>query len=993
MQYLDQISRNKLPKAHNAERVALGQKLWTEQTKRLEDSELKSFAEALPSLESGKALMDAVFSNSPFLTHALTSDIGSFSSVLNHGPTKVLSELLEGLKQDLPKSASITELSKALRVAKRHIAILTAIADLAEFWSDSEVVEALSDFADAALSAAISYLLRAAHLRDELELPNPDTPEIDCGYVILAMGKLGAGELNYSSDIDLIVLFDRDKVDYRHHRGPQEGYVRITQELVRLLQDRTKDGYVFRTDLRLRPDPSATPLAMSLQAAMVYYESLGKNWERAAMIKARPCAGDLALGKAFLRELRPFIWRKHLDFAAIQEIHSIKRQINAHKGSDAIAVLGHNVKLGRGGIREIEFFAQTQQMIWGGRDVRLRSDKTVETLQDLVETGHLEQAAADQLTKAYWFLRRVEHRLQMVEDQQTHSLPEDDEGLAEIAAFMGYDDCQVFRERLLEHLRCVEGHYAELFEDDSAPKSDVSFIATDGDPSAQVLKTLEDFGFSDGAKVVHLIHSWQSGRYRATRSTRAQRILGEILPSLLKALGKTAQPDFALTKFDSFLAGLPAGVQLFSMLNANPTLLDLIAEIMGGAPVLADQLSRNSGLLDAVLTPGFFDPAPGRQDLEEDLTAVLNQARDFQDTLDLSRRWANDHRFQIGVHILRHTGDAQETGQSLSNVADAILRGLYRPVLEELAVRHGRLNGPDMVVIAMGRLGAQEMTVSSDLDLLCLYDPPTDGAASDGARPLDPEVYYVRFTQRLINALTAPTGEGRLYEVDMRLRPSGSAGPVATTLAGFVKYQENDAWTWEQMALTRARVVAGDAALAERFEQAARQILCQPRDPEKLLRDVADMRERIERERPAKSLWDCKHRRGGLVDIEFLAQYLQLRHASDAPDVLSPSSQKSFAACRDAGILAEREASDLIATHNLLREIQGLLRLTTGDAFDEETAPDDLKIALCRATAFESFQQAKEALIAQTSACYEIYREIIERPYAALGPRGADSKE
>lgn len=984
MQYLDQLSKDKLPKALNAERVALGHQLWTEQTERLDDPDLKHFAKALPARETGRALLDAVFSNSPFLTHAATSDIGTLASVLKHGPTKVLGELLQGLKKDLPESTSIAELSKALRLAKQRIAILTAVADLAQFWNDKEVVEALSAFADAALSRAVGYLLRAAHLRGEIVLPDPERPEKDCGYVILAMGKLGAGELNYSSDIDLIVLFDREKVDYRHHRGAQEGYVRITGDLVQLLQERTRDGYVFRTDLRLRPDPSATPLAISVQAAMVYYESLGKNWERAAMIKARPCAGDLALGESFLRELHPFIWRKNLDFAAIQEIHTIKRQINAHKGSDAIAVLGHNVKLGRGGIREIEFFAQTQQMIWGGRDIRLRNAKTMATLQDLVETGHLMQCAADQLTEAYWFLRRVEHRLQMVDDQQTQSLPGNEESLGGIAAFMGFEDSQAFKDALLTHLRCVEGHYAKLFEDETTPKSDVSFIATDGDPSAEVLAILEGFGFSDGTKVVHLIHSWQSGRYRATRSTRAQRILGEILPSLLKALGETAQPDFALAKFDSFLAGLPAGVQLFSMLHANPALLGLIAEIMGGAPVLADQLSRNSSLLDCVLTPGFFDPVPAQQELEADLAAVLNQARDFQDVLDLSRRWANDLRFQVGVNILRHTADTRETGASLSDVADTILRGLYPHVLDELAARHGRLDGPNMVVIAMGRLGAREMTISSDLDLLCLYDPPAGGKESDGARPLDPGVYYVRFTQRLINALTAPTGEGRLYEVDMRLRPSGNAGPVATTLAGFVKYQESSAWTWEQMALTRARVIAGDPDLAARFETATRQILCQRRDPAKLLRDVAEMRERIERERPAKSLWDTKHRRGGLVDIEFLAQYLQLKHAAETADILSPSSCESFAECRKAGILADEDAERLIATHTALREIQGLLRLTTGEAFEEETASDDLKIALCRATGFESFNQVKAALSEQTDACNEIYQRIVGQPYRQL---------
>ncbi|WP_282606278.1 bifunctional [glutamine synthetase] adenylyltransferase/[glutamine synthetase]-adenylyl-L-tyrosine phosphorylase [Pelagibius sp. Alg239-R121] len=984
MQYLDQISKNQLPKPRNAERVALGQNLWTEQVERLEDPALKSLAEALPASDSGKPLLDAVFANSPFLTHALTSDIGTFFSVLTHGPSKVLSELLDGLKNDLSTTATLASLSEGLRVSRRRMALVTALADLCGFWNDKEVVEALSDFADASLSAAIGHLLRAAHQRGELQLPNPDEPEKDCGYVVLAMGKLGAGELNYSSDIDLVVLFDRDKVDYLHHRGPQEGYVRLTQELVRLLQDRTKDGYVFRTDLRLRPDPSATPLAISLQAALTYYESLGKNWERAAMIKARPCAGDLALGEMFLRELHPFVWRKHLDFAAIQEIHGIKRQINAHKGSDAIALLGHNVKLGRGGIREIEFFAQTQQMIWGGRDVRLRNAKTVATLKDLVETGHLDQEASEQLTTAYWFLRRVEHRLQMVDDQQTHNLPKDEEGLAEIGAFMGYDDSQAFRDDLLKQLRCVEEHYARLFEDDTAQKSDVSLIVTEGEPSEAVLETLENMGFSDGSKVFHLIRGWQHGRYRATRSPRAQRILGELLPSLLRALGETAQPDFALTKFDSFLGGLPAGVQLFSMLSANPTLLGLIAEIMGGAPVLADRLSQNSGLLDAVLTPGFFDPAPDVEVLEADLKATLGRARDFEDVLDLSRRWANDHRFQIGVHILRHTGDAQETGESLSNVADAIVRGLYHPVLEELAVRHGRLNGPDMAVISMGRLGAQEMTVSSDLDLLCLYDPPPDGTESDGARPLDPGVYFVRFTQRLINALTAPTGEGRLYEVDMRLRPSGNAGPVASSLSGFVKYQESSAWTWEHMALTRARVIIGDSALKGRFETAVRKILCQKRDPVKLLCDVAEMRERIERERRAKSPWDSKHFRGGLVDIEFLVQYLQLRHAADFPEILSPSSQTSFAKCSEAGILSAKDAGQLIATHRLLREIQGLLRLTVGDSFEEETASDDLKIALCRATGFEDFQSLKKAMIEQTDACYEIYQEIIGRPYAKL---------
>jgi glutamate-ammonia-ligase adenylyltransferase len=645
------------------------------------------------------------------------------------------------------------------------------------------------------------------------------------------------------------------------------------------------------------------PIAISVIAAETYYESLGQNWERAAMIKARPVAGDLSAGRRFIADLRPYIWRKHLDFLAIQDIHSIKRQINAHRGGAEIDAAGHNIKLGRGGIREIEFFVQTQQLIWGGREPRLRQPRTIDALHALAAAGHIDQRAADDLENAYRFLRRLEHRLQMVDDQQTHSLPADEAGFAQIATFLGYDGGGALRDALLHQLRTVANHYASLFEEAAPLSGPGNLVFTGGEPEPDTVATLQSMGFTDGGRVFNVVSGWHRGRYAATRGRRSREILTELMPTLLEHLAKTANPDSALARFDEFLRGLPAGVQLFSLLFANPRLLDLLADIMGGAPALAQHLSGNPRLLDAVLSPGFFDRVPDRVSLEGELREILAPARDFQDMLDISRRWTNDRKFQVGVHILRDTGAQEETGRALTDLADTVIRGLYGPVVDELAHRHGRVPGPGMAILGMGKLGSREMTVSSDLDLIFVYKIPEGVEASDGVKPLAPSHYFARLAQRFINALTAPTADGRLYEIDMRLRPSGKSGPIATSLEGFRRYQENEAWTWEHMALTRARVVAGDAAFADRVQLAVRQILRAPRDPDKLVVDVAEMRERIEREHRAETMWDVKYLRGGLVDLEFLAQYLQLRHARRHPEVLAGGTAEVLESLARAGLI------------------------------------------------------------------------------------------
>ena len=536
----------------------------------------------------------------------------------------------------------------ALRRAKRRVALTTAVADLTGEWNLATVTTTLSEYAELALSLTTTHVLECAAEAGDISLNDSTNPEHKSGYIVLAMGKLGARELNYSSDIDLVVLYDPEITSAAKPETLPDTFVRATRQLVRIMDERTADGYVFRTDLRLRPDPGATPIAMSTHAAEAYYESVGQNWERAAFIKARPIAGDRAAGEEFLKYLRPFIWRKHLDFAAIEDIHSIKRQITAHRGGGKATIgrehlPGRNLKLGRGGIREIEFFAQTQQLIWGGRIPALRERETCKTLSQLANFDQISQETVENMIAAYEYLRRMEHRLQMVDDNQTHTLPKGDAAFSAFAAFMGYESADGMRNDLLHHLRCVERDYERLFE--SAPDlgGPGSLVFTGSDPDPDTVTTLEDMGFTDGASISFAVRGWHHGRYRAMRSARARELLTELMPRLLAALARTTNPDAAFAKFDEFLAGLPTGVQLFSLFYANPALLDLVAEIMGSAPRLASRLSHQPILLDSVLSSDFFEPLDADGDLADDLERMLDQATDFQDVLDFTRRWVSGH--------------------------------------------------------------------------------------------------------------------------------------------------------------------------------------------------------------------------------------------------------------------------------------------------------------------------------------------------------------
>ncbi|WP_042443799.1 bifunctional [glutamine synthetase] adenylyltransferase/[glutamine synthetase]-adenylyl-L-tyrosine phosphorylase [Azospirillum sp. B510] len=988
-----------LPKPFDAAQAAQGMERWRQQA-AMAEPEARAWAEAFAESEPGRALIAAVCGNSPYLGHSLTRELPFVVRTLTDGFDATFAALIASLHAEHGGEKSMDRLMAGLRVAKRRAALLIALADITGAWPLFRVTGALSELAETGVRLATAFLLRRAAEAGTLTLPDPQRPWIGSGLIVLGMGKLGGRELNYSSDIDLIVLYDDAVVQTPQPDNLARTFIRLARDLVRIMDERTKDGYVFRTDLRLRPDPGATPLAVSVSAAEIYYGSVGQNWERAAMIKARPIAGDPEAGAAFLRFLEPFVWRRNLDFAAIQDIHSIKRQINAHKGHREVTVNGHDIKVGRGGIREIEFFAQTQQLIFGGRDPRVRIAPTLMANEALCGVGRVPAQTVEELAGAYHFLRRVEHRIQMIDDQQTHRIPADDAGVAHLATFLGYDDPAGFRAELLATLGQVEDRYAELFEEAPSLSGPGNLVFTGTDPDPGTVETLTGMGFADPARVISVVSAWHRGRYRATRSARARELLTELTPALLSALAKTPTPDSALMNFDDFLGKLPAGVGLFSLFVANPWLLELVAEIMGIAPQLAQTLSRNPSLLDAVLSPDFFDPLPGRdQGLAADHARVMAAARDFEDALTLSRRWTNDQRFRAGVHILRGITDGDRCGVFLADLADIVVPDLARRVEEEFAQRHGRIPGGAWVVAAMGKLGSRQLTITSDIDLIVIYDvAPGEGPRlSDGAKPLSPNEYYIKLTQRLTNAITAPMGDGRLYEVDMRLRPSGNAGPLATSLEAFAKYQAGDAWTWEHMALTRARVIGGDPALAERVSAAFRSVLTAPRDADRLLRDVADMRRRIDKEFGTANVWNVKYARGGLIDIEFIAQYLQLRFAHERPGILHIGTASALRSAAAAGALDPAVAEELEATLRLWRRVQGFLRLTTAGVLDPDQVAPSLLAGLVRAafpTGFPGgrepgavdFPELDHRIRAVAARAHGHFKALVEEPAGRLAP-------
>jgi glutamate-ammonia-ligase adenylyltransferase len=914
-----------------------------------------------------------VFAASPYLARLAVRRPEDLAAILAGDADATLAELLA----ETAEAADVEDGGARLRRLKGRLHLLTALCDLGGVWDLDQVTGALTRFADAAVRAALALAARA--LADRIEVGPHENPVP--GYFVVALGKMGAFELNYSSDIDISVFYEPDALPLKPGVEPQALATRLTQALAGLLQDRTTEGYVFRVDLRLRPDPLSTPPAVSVDQAMEYYESVGQNWERAATIKARICAGDAAAGQAFLNELSPFVWRRNLDFAAIADIHSIKRQIQELRPDARLAAPGADLKLGPGGIREIEFFVQTQQLILGGRQPNLRSPRTLDALRSLADAGHVSADAAADLAADYRTLRGLEHRVQMIADEQTHRLPANERERRRVAALGGQGDLRRFDAQVVRTLKSVGRRYGELFAGEESLSSrfgSLVFTGVEDDP--QTIATLKRMKFGDPRAVAATIRAWHHGRIPATRTERGRELFTRLAPRLLDAIAATGAPDVAFERFGEFFASLSVGVQVQSLFLAQPRLLELIVRVMAVAPVLARRLARRPATLDALLDPAFFAPlAP-----MEAIPPPLLDADGFEAAMDAARRLRRERAFQVGLQVIAGTASAAQAGEAFADLADVCIGALSAAALAQTVRQGGSFPG-DVAVVALGKCGSREMNGGSDLDLMTFYEPASPHAAS-ADKGWAAATFYGRFTQRLITALSAPTSEGELYDVDMQLRPSGTQGPVAVSFAAFDHYYGGEAETWEYLALTRARIAwASSPAFAARAAAAIEAKLRAPRDPVRTAADVLAMRELLARERPPAGFWDLKLVEGGLVDIEFAAQFLQLIHAP-AGGPLRQNTAEAIEALGEAGLAPAGALADLASAWRLQQDLSQLLRVAIAKDADPELESRALRALMAKAAGVRDHRALRAALARRREAAHRALYDLLSQ---GDGTRGA----
>ncbi|MDP4025730.1 bifunctional [glutamine synthetase] adenylyltransferase/[glutamine synthetase]-adenylyl-L-tyrosine phosphorylase [Methylobacterium sp. NEAU 140] len=879
-----------------------------------------------------RTLLLGLADHSPFLWQAIVRAPERLAALVTQPPEAASAALIARQRAAGAACATdrdLVEVGRRLRINRTEHALLVALADLGGCWDLDAVTAALSDFADASVTAALDALMRGATAAGRLRPGDPDAPARGSGLFVLGLGKLGGRELNYSSDIDLVIFYDPERAAALAGAEAKPVFVKLAQGLLKLLAERNADGYVHRVDYRLRPDPGSTAIALSTAFAFDYYQSIGQDWERAAFIKARPIAGDIEAGEAFLAELKPFIWRKHFDFAAIAEIHALKRQIHAVRGYGEIAVAGHDIKIGRGGIREIEFFAQTQQLVFGGRQPLLRGRRTVETLGGLVEAGWIDARARDELTDAYTFLRTVEHRVQMVRDEQTQRLPTEPEALAAFAQFCGFASRAAFDAALLGHAARVQAHYGLLFEAGPGEGPEDGLVFGPSEAEAATVAALGRLGFREAQRAYGIVQEWHLGHRPALRGGRAREALIDILPSLLRALCGTPDPDGALLTLDRAFARMPAAAELLSILRSHERLRLLFADLLGASPRLADAVGLSPHILDAVLEPDFVAPAPDPGDVREPYRALVGEPETHEEFLDRCRDATRRMTFVTGARLVSGLITPRQAGAAYTGIAEATIGLVLEAEERRFAREHGRVPRGRCCVLALGRLGSRQLAASSDLDLVALYDFDPENRTSDGPRPLDAVVAYNRLAQRVHAALTVPTRRGRLYAVDLRLRPYGSHSPPAVQLQSFVTYYRDDAEPWEHMALTRARVVAGDAGLRAAVEAAIAERIAQPRDPGTVCAEAGTMRALVARERGFAGPHDLKLAPGGMFDLDFLAQAIVL--GAGAADCTGLDGATVLRRAGARGLIPAECAEPLAETYDVLDAAYHWQRLVLDD--------------------------------------------------------------
>ncbi|MDO9364607.1 MAG: bifunctional [glutamine synthetase] adenylyltransferase/[glutamine synthetase]-adenylyl-L-tyrosine phosphorylase [Sphingopyxis sp.] len=858
-----------------------------------------------------QSALDRLNAHAPFLARLAVINPDDVECFLNDGTDVALAAVAPPATGD--------DIMRSLRQWRGRLALLFALGDLSGEHDVATTTRLLTKFADQACDAAL-----AAAFAERV----PD--EEPRGLAVIALGKLGSHELNYSSDIDPILIFDPDTLPRRSRDDPGEAAVRIGRRMTEILSARTGDGHVLRVDLRLRPHPEVTPIVLPVDAAISYYESEALAWEQAAFIRSRASAGDRTLGDQFLSAIQPFIWRRSLDFRQLKEIGAMSDRIRDHFAQGQAFGPGFDLKRGRGGIREIEFFAQVHQLIYGGRDPSLRVPATVDALAALAAAGRIEADDATRLSGHYATLRRIEHRLQMIEDQQTHCLPTQEGALDCVARLDGEPDGAA----LLAALAPVVADVGSCYDRLVAERAVTTGLPRDEDALAAQLAAS---GFDPPAAALRTIAEWRGGKLRALRSPAALDALETMLPELVKAIGAAPDPDATLTRFDKLVAGLPSAINFFHLLGAQPALARIAMRILSLAPTLADALGARVELIEGLIDQRAFEAPANREQLLAEWEPGL-AALDYERLLDRVRDHVGERRFAYGVQLIAGSTDPLVVACGYSELAEAALTVLADATVAEFVAAHGRIPDSELVVLALGRLGGRALTHASDLDLIYLFTGD-HLAESDGPRPLGATTYYNRLAQRVTGAMSVPTAAGKLYDVDTRLRPQGAQGPLVVTLDSFERYQREEAWTWEHMALLRARPVYGSDKARGEVDRIIAELLTIPRDPAKLVADAAAMRSKIAVHKPANGALDIKGGPGGLVDLEFAMQVTQL----DSGQCHDPNIAAALACMKAAGLVP----AEVIEAHGLLARMLVMLRLTAPEGEPPTAAARQLVASQC----------------------------------------------
>jgi glutamate-ammonia-ligase adenylyltransferase len=930
-------------------------------------------------------------------------------------------QMLEQLRDKIPDGTDFDSLQSELRRFKARQILRIGSRDLCGLASLEEVMEELSSLATASLQRAseICELQLQAEYGEPLQ-DEEDGSQNPASMTILGMGKLGGNELNFSSDIDLIYCYSSNRGETRGGSRNEKislhrYFVKLAELITRALHQVTADGFVFRVDTRLRPDGNNGDLAISVRGAEAYYEAWGQSWERAAMLKARPVAGDIKLGEELLNRLRPFIFRKYLDFGMLEDIKLMKQKINASLSREREGE--RNLKLGFGGIREIEFFIQALQLVNAGKCPQLQQRNSLQVLNLLCDEQLIDCAESLALAKAYRFLRNVEHRIQIVHEQQTHMLPADPRELEVLARRSGFSDYPSFKAELERHRNAVNAIFRELFHSADAEEvklnPEVSFIF---DPEADidlVKDLLESKGFSNPDAAYDSLKLLREGDPQKRMTRRDRRSLEKLAPLVLNELLASPNPDQALNNLDDFLNAIKARSSFFSLLVENSAIVKVLIALFGSSQLLSRIFIQRPELLDTMVSHSHAIEKKTRGQMMQELGDQLAQGADFEIKLDLLRRYRNEEFLRIALNDLNGQMSNASGALQLSWLAETCLEYSCAMARQELVTRFGApftakaaaevTEETAFAVVGMGKLGGHELNYHSDLDIIFIYEQegrtrPVAGTDPKRFRQIGNHEYFAKLAQRIITILSLVTREGFVYKIDTRLRPSGNQGPLVTNLRSFTAYHQESAQPWERQAMTKARVVCGPKEFKVRLQHCISRLTFERPLPENLQQEIYRLRERMEQEiaKESQDLLNIKTGRGGMVDVEFITQYLQLRFAGQINKLRTQNSIRLLEVMAEEELIPRADAKSLINNYKFLRRLENKLRLLHDQSINELSAQKkDLRKIVRSLGYVQGLLKPEEQFLNEYRQVTESVRKLLEKylkPCVAEGPGGHNNE-